>query len=400
MNKSTPRRTSRLISAGIATGVVAAAIISSPAYAVAATLTLSSTTGPAAGFTIVASSTTAAAFLSGVTAPVSTFSLATCQTVYNGTASTHAAPTSTTAGNVVTSVTTTKMSNSKAMIRFPTTAMPTGVAALPFKVCVYAGSSATDELIGTGALINVATAPTITSVAPAKGPAMAGTVITVNGTNFPTTSGSITATLNGVALTSVTPATATRFTAVTPLLPPGAATLAVTTAAGTITQASAYTYANGIVVSPDTASNTVNALTYIDVFGSGFLSYGFDGAAVWTTPGATTGKPRVYLVDGTYSPGAGDTNNGFLPGVGPAGECGVPVVISDTELVCSINLSTGGRDTTTGVLATAVVPTGIYTVTVVKNGDDIVNKTAAVSAGTWVQTDVSSGATFTVAEYN
>jgi hypothetical protein len=395
MYKSTPRRTSRLISAGIAAGVVAAAIISTPAYAAAPVLVLSSTNGPVAGAnTITASSTTP--YLAGVTTMHTTFSLATCIATYTSAASTPVAVSSTTVGNVIATGLSKRLSNYKGMITVPTLTLPSGSTSLAYKVCVYNGTSTSAELIGT-ATYTVATGTSLTGVLPTKGTALGGTTIAVSGTDFPTAANSISGTLGGVPLTSVTPVSATGFTAVAPPHAPGAVALTITTSAGTVTLQNAYTYANGIVVSPNTATNTDAANPfYLDVFGSNFLSYGFDGAAAWA-PGTVSDKPRVYLVAGTYNPGASNTA-GFI--VGPSAECVTPVVVSDTELICALDLYDAGLTPATGADSGAAVPNGIYTVTVVKNGDDDLDKAALITAGTWVQTDVSSGATFTVADYN
>lgn len=402
MNKSTPRRTSRLISAGIATGVVAAAVIigtPTPALAAAATLTLSSANGTAAGGnTLTATSTTAAAFLTGVTTPHTTFSLATCQTTYNSTASTSASPpSSASVGNVIystgtTPIVTTKVSNTKAMILVPTGIgpLPSGVTSLAYKVCIYKSSTADSELAGT-ATYTVSTPPGANpTVTPDTGPALGGTQITVSGTNFPTTAGSISGKLGGVALTSVTPVSSTGFTAIAPLHAPGQVTLDVTTAAGTISKTNAYTYSNGVIVSPSTAPSSSTA-TYVDVLGAGFLNYTFNAVAWATTP---TTDARVYLVVGAYDPGATTATWGATGG--PTAECITPTVISDTELICKLNLAAGKLNTSTGAAMAAAVPDGTYTLTVVNNGSDVADKTL----DTYLQSDVSSGATFTVADYN
>jgi hypothetical protein len=75
----------------------------------------------------------------------------------------------------------------------------------------------------------------------------------------------------------------------------------------------------------------------------------------------------------------------------------VNVVISDKELLCTLNLATGGLTPSSG--APAVNPNnnvanGTYTLTVVSNGD-----IAAGSTTGYQQSDISSGSTFTVAPY-
>lgn len=394
MKTSIPRNTSRLIAAGAAAGLVAAALVSTPAFAAVVPVTLSSPNGSAVGGnTITASSSTAAAFLTGVTAPHTTFSLAACQTTYNAAASTAAAPSSATVGNVITAVTT-KVSNSKATIKVPNLGpLPGVLASLAYKVCIYKSTTADSELAGT-ATYTVATPPTFagSAVLPGTGPALGGTPITISGTNFPTTAGSITGTLGGVALTSVVPISSTGFTAIAPLHAPGPVTLAVTTAAGTLTKTNAYTYSNGIVVTPSTAPNTSTA-AYVDVLGAGFLNYDFATVA-WV---AATNKARVWLVDGTYDP---DTTLATAYVRGPSAECVAPVVISDNELICAFNLATGALTHTTGASLGTAVPNGTYTITVVNNGDWAKAVPADIASGAYLQSDVSSGSTFTVAAYN
>lgn len=385
MRKSSPSTRSRLLRSGLATAAIAGLVLAAtgtPAFAANAPLTLSSAAGPATGTnTITATSTTTANFLSGITAPVATFSIPVCQTTYNATASAAVTPASATSGNVLVA-TINKISNTKAAIVVPalTPVVPTGATSTKYNLCVYASNSATAAIIGS-ATYTVATAATVASVAPVSGPSLGGSIITVTGTNFPTTAGSITATLGGSALTSITPVSPTSFTAVAPSHAPGATTLVVTTAAGPITLASAFTYANGISVTPNTAPNT-SAATYLDVLGAGFSSDTF---------GTSATNAKVWLVDGEYDPGT--TASAY--DLGPSAECTAPVTISDSEIICKLNLtSAGGLTPGTGVASAAVVPNGTYTVTVVSNGDP-----AAPVIAPYTQTDISSGSTFTVAPY-
>ncbi|AGL19798.1 IPT/TIG domain-containing protein [Actinoplanes sp. N902-109] len=391
MTKSQSHSRPRLVRAGLAaasvTGVLVA-LTAAPALAAIAPLTLSSTAGPTTGGnTITATSTATANFLSGVTAPVATFSVPACQTTYNTTASTAVTPSSAsaTAGNVLVT-TINKISNTKAAITVP--ALPLAGASATttkYNLCIYASNSATAAQIGSGTY-TVAAAPVFPGsgvVSPTSGPALGGSTITVTATSgLPTTAGSITATLGGTALTNITPVSSTSFTAVTPAHAPGSVALSVTTAAGTKTIASAFTYANGISVTPNTAPNT-SAATYLDVLGAGFLTPTFGSAA-------TNG--RVWLVDGEYDPAASGTSYTQ----GPTAECTGVVVISDNELICSLNLNTGALTpaSATANTGTPQVPNGTYTVTVVSNGD------AGVSGATgYSQSDISSGSTFTVAPY-
>jgi hypothetical protein len=396
MSKSLSSKTSRLASVGIATGVVVALILAapSPASAASAPLTLSSLTGASTGTnTITASSTALAAYLTGVTAPVAYFSMPTCQTVNNTTASTGVTPSTLLIGNVLAPVIN-KVSNLKATVQIPVlTIAPAGAATTKYNLCIYSSSGATAPLIGS-ASYTVAVAPVFAAytfpasdVAPVRGPALGGSLITVTATSgLPTAAGSISATLGGIALTGITPVGPTSFTAVTPAHAPGLVNLNVTTSAGTQSLIGAYTYANGITISPNTAPNT--GPVYVDVAGAGFLNDVFGTAAT---------KARVWLVRGQYDPGAtADPTGVYLNG--PSAECTLPVVISDSELICKIDLLGGflvpasAASAGTGVLGT--VPSDTYTLTVVSNSD-----ANASDVTGYLPTELSSGSTFTVAPY-
>ena len=397
MRKSEPSTGSRLLRAGIATAATAAVVVgaATPAFAAPVPVTLSSTAGSTTGGnTITVSSTTAQAFLSPSATVNATFSIPACPATWNSTASTGVTPSSTTVGNVpVPGGNARKITNSKASIQVPV--LPIAVAnsaSTRYNVCVYSGGAGS-ALAGT-ATYTVAVAPVFPSsgaVSPASGPSLGGTRITVTATSgLPTTAGSITATLGGVPLTNITPGTSTSFSATTPARAPGSANLVVTTAAGSKTITNAFTYSNGIQVEPNTAPRTSTA-QIVDILGAGFLDYTFGSAAT---------NARVWLVDGEYNPGTSTSNSGGAAttySTGPIAECTGVVVISDNELLCTLNLATGGLVPTTGAAASggaANVANGAYTLTVVSNGD-----IAAGDEDDYLVTDISSGSTFTVAPY-
>ncbi|GAA2540147.1 hypothetical protein GCM10010435_04410 [Winogradskya consettensis] len=279
-----------------------------------------------------------------------------------------------------------KISNTKASILVPSLApiVPSGATSTKYNLCVYASNSATAAQIGS-ATYTVALAVGLTSgaVSPASGPSLGGSTITVTGTNFPTTAGSISGTLGGTALTNVTPVSATSFTATTPAHAPGAVTLSVTTAAGTKNLATAFTYANGLLVTPNTAPATSTA-TYVDVLGANFLAPTFGSSA-------TNGK--VWLVDGAYDPG---TTGASVYVQGPIAECTGVTVISDNELICKFDFAAGALTESSAAAnsGTPTVPNGTYTITVTNNGD-----LAATAVAGYSVSDISSGSTFTVAPY-
>ncbi|GAB2617303.1 hypothetical protein Aab01nite_30540 [Paractinoplanes abujensis] len=304
---------------------------------------------------------------------------------------------------------TVKISNNKATITVPPLPLsPSSAATTRYNVCIYASSTANDPIIGS-ATYSVAAPATLasTAVSPASGPALGGSTITVSGTGFPTTAGQISATLGGVALTNITPISSTSFTAVTPYRASGTVALAVTTPAGTVTKQNAFTFSNGIVISPNTASNTLATSSnpvYVDVLGSNFLAQNFGSftAATDAPNGASANaNSQVFLVDGAYN--AGTTTSVYTNG--PVARCTGVVIISDSELICQLNLATGKLTSTTGAAANAIVPEGTYTLTVVSNG---ATKTGATNDPTLTPTvtpagitvsDISSGSTFTVANY-
>jgi len=229
-----------------------------------------------------------------------------------------------------------------------------------------------------------------------SGAGQTGGTVTVTGTNFIT---GMTATLGGLPLTGITIVDSSHFTAVAPAhtAATGVA-LAVTTTGGTATLASAYSYSNGIVISPSTTP-TATAATDIDVQGVGFSTLSF------TTVDGTTPDDQnahVYLVQGAYDP----TLHSSAKTVGEVGECINVLVISDTELICTVDTAHGygSANTTT----TTAIATGLYTVTVVTDGAVDVQTGGtgytggSITAGAdpnYAASIISSGSTFTVAPY-
>jgi hypothetical protein len=283
-----------------------------------------------------------------------------------------------------------------------------------YNVCVYPGTTIAStgvagSLLIASATYTVANRATISGILPTSGPAQGGTVIAVTGNNFPFpftapvagAVAAITVSLGGVAVTPVTVASATRLTIIAPPHAAGALplTLTVTTsggsvpfpATGTVGNVGGFTYSNGIQISPSTGVS--NTLTDLDVLGVGFSALAF--ATVAATPDIV--GAHVYLVLGTYNP-VGLSAPGGNKTVGESAECTDVAVISDTELLCSLNL----RKTIdgAGVVATAAVPDGAYTVTIASNGLVDVTTTGNTNEDTnYTQSVVSSASTFTVANY-
>jgi hypothetical protein len=165
----------------------------------------------------------------------------------------------------------------------------------------------------------------ITGISPPIGSSQGGTAITVTGMGF---AGSLTATLDGTALRSVVAADdGTGFTAVVPSHAPGDVPLTVTTAIGSTSEV--FTYTDGITVQPGTAPGTAAARA-IDLTGIGFSALTFAAG----TPDDT--NAHVYLVAGAYDPtdqGDGTKTDGEID------ECTGVLVVGDTELICTLDLT-------------------------------------------------------------
>ncbi|WP_433080566.1 IPT/TIG domain-containing protein [Dactylosporangium sp. CA-052675] len=268
-----------------------------------------------------------------------------------------------------------------------------------YNLCVYSGTTVAatgvtgSPLIGNAAY-TIAGKPTITGVSPATGPALGGTTITVTGTNFPSTG--MTGTLGGTALTNIVVASGgTSFTATAPAhAAQTGVSLIINSAGGIVTQTAAYDYTNGVVISPNTAapSSTVD----VDVQGVGFLAPNFttsDG----TTPNDT--NAHVYLVSGAYDP-TPDTTVNTNKANPEVAECVNVLVVSDTELICTLVL-TGSIGVTGAPAAATPVKQGTYTLTVVTDGrlDVQTGGANAASAPDYDASLITSGATFTVSPY-
>jgi len=122
-------------------------------------------------------------------------------------------------------------------------------------------------------------APTLAAVnpiAPATGPTLGGTPVTITGTNFQGTgmTTETTVTIGGVPLVNLSVTSSTTITGSTPATPglvAGARDVVVATAGGTATAAGAFTYADALMltaISPD--GGTPKGGTLVAIAGSGF----------------------------------------------------------------------------------------------------------------------------------
>jgi hypothetical protein len=252
----------------------------------------------------------------------------------------------------------TLLTSTKAAVSVPAAlVIAGGQTSAPYNVCLYNGTTAgTSTLIaGTAQPYVIAPAVGITSITPTTGPAQGGTAITVVGTAFPASG--MTATLGGVALDNVVVAgNGLSFTATTPPHAAGGPfNLSIATLGGTATKSAAFTYTNGITISPTTAPSSVLARTWMDVRGVGFNDISFT-TTNGTNPNSANG--HVYLVRGVYSPvanGSAKTNPQTL-------ECVDVAVIDDTELICGMFLAGNQSSATTtrtvsGCATTVAAPT-------------------------------------------
>ena len=284
--------------------------------------------------------------------------------------------------------------------------VPSGVAlpvsnpptSLTFNLCVYSSQSApsgTTSNVLAETKYTIAAAPTFSNgvgqnppaIKPAAGPALGGNTVQISGTGFVgSTAQPVTATLGGVALKIASVNTA--GTLITATVPPRAAaagvSLVVNTLGGSVTKASAYDFTNGIIVSPNTTPSAT-AATDLDVQGAGFSTMDFS-----TTTGTTPddAHAHVYLVKGAYDPTAATKPTP------ETGECVNVLVISDTELICTLNTLHAYNQG-----ADPAVGDGAYTVTVVNDGQPDVQVGGANADANYTSTIITSGSTFTVAPY-
>jgi hypothetical protein len=291
-----------------------------------------------------------------------------------------------------------KISNSKVAITVPAgvlhdPAEPT----TPYRVCLYVDGT-------TGALIaappTYSVAPILdldpTTILPAGGPAQGGTSVTVTvGGGIPTAEDAIlSASLGGSPLENIDVTSATEFTATTTSHAAGAVTLSVTTAAGTqISPSAAFTYSYGITISPTTDQPYATSATSptLDIMGAGFNNLVFGDPADGSTAIDVTASAsaHVLLVSNAWFTTADGGGNGKNTSV--VGQCIDVTVISDNELICTLDLNTT-LDTTTWMTVAGDVPAGTYSVVVVNELSD-----TTLSATQYSR--VSSGSTFTVADY-
>ncbi|MGK5678060.1 IPT/TIG domain-containing protein [Actinoplanes sp. URMC 104] len=318
--------------------VTAASYLASP-------LTLSQGAGSYAGGNAL-NINSSTAFLAGIDTPGVSFSNVACPAKYNAP---DASPDNLVFvnSNNVRKVGTT---NTRLAVTVPQLLASAPASAATWYVCVYNGTAnASSDLIGSSAY-GVTTVQTATAISPRAGSALGGARIVVAGTAFPTTQGAISATLGGTPLLDIKPLTSTAFEATTPAhTPANNVALVVTTAAGSTTLPSAYSFTAALNVTPNTAPNTRT----IDVIVNGI---GFQSAS-FNQGGAVTGS-HFYLVDGVYSGNEGTASSGTRANA-PVADCSNVLVMTDTEALCTLDLRQRLNAAGTTALAPAAPGTGI-----------------------------------------
>jgi probable HAF family extracellular repeat protein len=140
--------------------------------------------------------------------------------------------------------------------------------------------------------------PTISGVSPSSGTTLGGTAITITGTNL---TGASSVTVDGVAATSVNVVSSTSITAVTPAGSAGAKSVAVTTAGGTASLPSAFTFVlpapTGVAASDGSFTNKVLVSWLAVNGGTGYKIFRSE------TEIATVGVSSLLFNDTTAVPG-------------------------------------------------------------------------------------------------
>ncbi|GAA2895132.1 hypothetical protein Acy02nite_39660 [Actinoplanes cyaneus] len=306
------------------------ALISSAQYS-ASQLSLSQAMGPWQGGNNI-NVTSPNQFLAGIDDPGVLFTSAACPAAYDDDAGTIKA---------VGPDNIRKLSNTRLATSVPANlyadqttmngALAVGATSVPWNVCVYSGAVDTDTPATSSSLVasnpyRVTTIQTVSGISPKAGPALGGSLVTVTGTAFPT-DGTLTATLGGTALTDITPISTNAFTARIPRhAPANNVSLVVTTAGGSSTMASAFSYTSSLIAAPNTAPN--NRAVEVVVKGVGFESAGWSDTL---TSGA-----HIFLVKGNYS----SVDISGTRANPPIADCNKVLVLSDIELICKLDLTT------------------------------------------------------------
>lgn len=248
-----------------------------------------------------------------------------------------------------------------------------GSPANAYKICIYDNGVGTAVTSLVTSAYQVYAAPTIvTPLNTVSGPAVGGNTLVVDGTGF---SSKTTATLGGIAMTNFKLISSTQFSATVPAHAPSSTPvdLVVTSDGGPVTAAASYTYLDGISVQPQFVTSGQAAV--LDITGAGFAGSNMNFANSGTANDTTS---HVFLKKGGQAATwTGGTDNA---------ECGNVTVISDAELICTLDTTAAG-----GTAGAVPIPVASYQVLIVDKGD---------GSGTSPRlTQVASGSALTVAAF-
>lgn len=219
-----------------------------------------------------------------------------------------------------------------------------------YSLCAYDTSNSNVLIAAVNAGYTVGATPTVSAISPVTAPAQGGGSITITGTLLT----AATVTIGGTSVTRTNSGASSWVGTIPAHVAGGPFPIVLSVPNGGVkTMPAAFTYTNGIVVSPTTSPNT-RARTDLDVQGVGFSTLVFG-----TTGGLTPNdnNAHVYLVKGSYDP----AKNGNVKNVGQATECLNVLAITDTELVCSLYL--GGVPLSSGHAVTGTVSGTTFTAT-------------------------------------
>ena len=219
-------------------------------------------------------------------------------------------------------------------------------------------------------------APTLTSVAPATGPATGGTNVTLTGTSF---IGASSVTFGGSAAMNVTVVNNTTITCTTPAHAAGTVSVIVTTPVGSNVSNSLFTYSvppaptvNGVTPSTGlTTGGTSTIITGTNFFGTVSVTFGGSAATnvvvtstttiACTTPAHAPGSVSVLV---TTTSGANPANSLFTytvpaptiasvsPGSGPTAG-GTAITITGADFTGATSVTLGGSAATNLVVMSA-----------------------------------------------
>lgn len=271
------------------------------------------------------------------------------------------------------------------IVQAPST-LASAASGTAYYICVWSaaagttsGASLLSSTTATG--FTAYTAPTVTNVAPVSGPSIGGTSVTITGTGFSTTAASNKVTIAGAAAT-VTSASATTLVVTAPAGTSSTGAIIVNSPSGTVTATATYAYQDGLTVTPNTTTTT--AAVNLDVLGSGFKSVTF-AAAVSTAGQNFTKDANAHIVLAVKAFNPALMAAGAYAAGAAAAECTDVVVLSDTELICTL-------DPTVTAAPAGALTVGSYQVHLMS--DNHTTDTSFVRS-----TIVTSGSAFTIAPY-